>query len=255
MKKLAVVLLLILVLITVVSCTPHVESMETMIGTLISLNITGADARRAETDIYAMIAEVDKSVSTNRADSQVARINKAGVGESIVLDNITNDMIAVSSDYYERTGGAFDISIFPLVDAWQFSPDKLSHDSKVPPTDEVIASAMARVGFDKVFDYNRDERTITKRIEGAMLDLGAIAKGYIADRARMILDNYTIDKAIIDIGRTLYLYGDKTYNVGISHPRPGIGNDIIEVIECRDTSVSTSGDYERYYLDSNTGER
>lgn len=259
MKRLLTVIILIVCIVSlsvVLFGCGEVDSTRVMIGTNIRLQIKGRDAGKAEKEIYQVIDEVDKTVSTNVEGSDINRINNAEAGSTIELDNITNELIEYAYKYYLISGGVFDISVFPLVEVWKFSPETVSNSSKEPPSQGEINNALSKVGFDKAFEYDAEKMTITKKIEGAKLDLGAVAKGYLVNKSKEIFDKYDIDYAIADIGGSLCLYGDKTFRVGITNPRrTGSGDYIKTVIEAKNTAVVTSGDYERYYFDKNTGER
>lgn len=255
----AVVVLMVSLLFSLCSCS--VDSTHYLIGTVINFKIEGSKATSAEKEAVAFIKEVEKAVSTSSGDSCVSRINSAKVGETIELDSITNTLIDYAYTYYfklkELFGeGVFDISVYPLVELWGFSPDKIESKDKTPPKEADIADTKALVGLERAFLYDRESKTITKLIDGAKIDLGGLAKGYIADEAEKIFEKYGVKSGIADIGGNLYLYGDRTFRVGIRNPRKGESDDYIkEIITVENTSVVTSGDYERYYIDSVSGKR
>lgn len=236
-------------------CSCSVETTRYLIGTVVNLKIEGNNSKKAEKAILSLINDVERSVSTAIDNSCISRINRAEVGGKVALDDIADMLIGYAYTYYFKLKdlfgyGVFDISVYPLVELWGFSPDKIDSENKTPPSNGDIDETMELVGLDRAFLYDGKEKTITKLIDGAKIDLGGLAKGYIADEAHKIFEKYGVKSGIADIGGNLYLYGDRTLRVGVKNPRKGATDDYIkEIITVKNTSVVTSGDYERYYID------
>jgi len=141
------------------------------------------------------------------------------------------------------TNGLFDISIAPLVKAWGFYEGK----KRVPDSCE-IEKLKPLVDFRKI-KIEKDSIIIEK---GMQVDLAGIAQGYAADRVGMILRQRSVRSAIIDIGGEILCIGESPrggpWRVGIKNPR---GKGIIETVELKDSAVSTSGDYEKFFVIDN----
>jgi thiamine biosynthesis lipoprotein len=141
------------------------------------------------------------------------------------------------------THGLFDISVAPLLEIWGFYKRK-----NTIPTQNAIEKAMRSV------DYRRIRITSDSIIiePGMKVDLGGIAQGFAADRAALILRQRHVKSAIIDIGGEVLAIGRSTqgrpWRVGIQHPRE---KGIIETIELENAAVSTSGDYEKFFIIDN----
>lgn len=149
-------------------------------------------------------------------------------------------LVALSDSVSRLTGGLFDITIAPVLEAWGF----YSGAMKVP-TDAELARAKRSVDFRRV-RITGDSIAIEP---GMRVDLGGIAQGYAADRAADILRQNHVRSAIIDVGGEIVTIGrapdNRPWRVGIKNPR---GPGIIENVELQDSAVSTSGDYEKFFV-------
>ncbi len=139
------------------------------------------------------------------------------------------------------TGGAFDITVYPLLELWGFNNSPV----EVPPDRKEIKKALRRVGADKIkITGNR----IVKKKDDVKITFGSIAKGYAVDEAARVLKQKGVSGALIDAGGDIYVFGEKPggkWRVGVRHPR---GGGISYVIKASDAAVATSGDYENYFL-------
>lgn len=176
--------------------------------------------------------------------SDIYNINAAHAGESVQVCALTMRLLVKARQIYLLTDGAYDPSVYPLVELWGFSADKFvvgaTPDSI--PTDEEISAALALVGFDRAFVLDEENLSVTKLIEGAKLDLGGIAKGYAVEQALSRAEKETL----INLGGNIGGVG-RDFTIGIGAPRPYsltyVGTVTLHGGEC----ISTSGDYERYY--------
>lgn len=154
----------------------------------------------------------------------------------------------VAQSVFEVSEGAYDPSVYPLVRLWKFSGDLYSEVGDFdPPSDEDIATAKSLVGLDRAFSIDYENATITKLIDGAMLDFGGVAKGYAVQQSLALAS----DKTLVNLGGNIGAVKG-SFNVGIANPTR-VGRVFITPYfakfrlldgEC----VSTSGDYERYYV-------
>jgi thiamine biosynthesis lipoprotein len=149
-----------------------------------------------------------------------------------------------ASDSVSRlTDGLFDITVASLLETWGFY-----RRGKTLPTQDAIEQAM------KLVDYRRIRITNDSIIVGSgmRIDFGGIAQGFAADRAALILRQRHVKSAIIDIGGEVLAIGrspqGRPWRVGIQNPR---GKGIIETIELENSAVSTSGDYEKFFIIDN----
>ena len=184
--------------------------------TVVSLNITGADAIKCAKDIEEEIMRLHHEFSVNGKGAVYSYNESKKESEELSF------IISESEKLRMATNGAFDVGIYPVTKLWGFTTDKF----KVP-TDEEIKSALSE--------------------RGTKIDLGAIAKGYGADRVREMLSENKIKDATVSLGGTVLLYGDSEKTVAIASPD---GEGYAGYIKAKNTVISTSGGYERYFSDS-----
>jgi thiamine biosynthesis lipoprotein len=125
------------------------------------------------------------------------------------------------------------------------------HHAATPPTQAAIKEVRSLVDYRQIrLDVKNRRAGLGK--QGMLLDLGGLAKGYAADRAKQVLIEWGIESAYINLGGNVLLLGSKpdgsAWKVGIRHPR--IQNSLVGAIAAKDVSVVTSGDYERFFIDS-----
>jgi thiamine biosynthesis lipoprotein len=183
--------------------------------------------------------------SRTLATSDVARINAAD-GASVKVAPETAELIARGIAAGELTGGLFDITIGAAANLWDFK-------NEVVPSAEALRAAVSHIDYRKVIV---DATTVTLLDPAAKLDLGGIAKGYIADALARLLREQGCASALINLGGNVYALGGKPdgepFNVGLRDP-DGAAGEIFASAPVRDLSVVTSGPYERGFVDTQTG--
>lgn len=166
--------------------------------------------------------------------SEVGRLNKekSAPNPSFELLNI----VASALYYCDKSDGAFDITVKPLSDLWDFKNETL-------PSDAEITEALKKVNYRNLVIKNN---AITLK-NNAEVDFGAIAKGFIANEINKFLTEKGVKSAVINLGGNITVIGKKdgeNYNIGIQKP---FGKGNATLISCNDTSVVTSGIYQRYF--------
>lgn len=199
-------------------------------------------------EIQSALAEVDASLSVFNKQSTISRINR---GETDKADAMLVDVVTRAQRISEVTDGAFDITVMPLVNAWGFG-----FKNKTQVTEAQIDSMRAFVGFRHLLvDENR--RQIKKDDPRVMLDCGAIAKGYGADRVAQVLSNAGVRNYMVEIGGEIVVKGrnpetGKPWNIGISKPIEGLkaGSEEVQVVlSLSDCGLATSGNYRNFYVE------
>lgn len=179
--------------------------------------------------------------STTNTDSELYKLNHAN-GQPFTVSSETANLIQEGIHYSELSGGAFDLTIEPVSALWDFKADK-----PTVPSSDAIAQAVSHVDYTKV---DIQDNTVTLEDPEAGIDLGAIAKGYIADQVKTYLKKQGIKHAIINLGGNVDVIGTKPdgskYNIGIQKPFDESGEAITSV-QLKDQTVVTSGIYERYF--------
>ena len=219
-----------------------------VMGTEVSITVAAPNREKAEKAAgmaYDRMAEVERLMTIFREDSEVSVANRKAASEPVALSPMTYECVERALHFGEVTGGAFDITVRPLIALWRAAAeaDKL-------PSEEEIAEALARTAYGKV---RVDAATQTVRFseEGVSIDLGGIAKGYAVDRAYEAIAEAGHPNALVDIGGDLYAGGlrdGRPWRVGIQDPRTGPHDPpkTVLVIEVSDRAVATSGNYRRF---------
>ena len=188
-------------------------------------------------DCVQRIQHYESLFSRTRAGSDIYRLNTAG-GAWVTVDAETRALMQQALDICRESGGKFDITVAPITSLWNFSSE-----SPVVPDKAALAEAVTHVGYDKL-EIDGDRVRLTDPAAG--VDLGGVAKGYIADRLREYLVSQKVSGALIDLGGNVLAVGDKqgeAFRVGIRDPQDSAA--LAATVAVRDRSVVTSGSYER----------
>ncbi|WP_416373266.1 FAD:protein FMN transferase [Achromobacter insolitus] len=200
---------------------------------------TEAAARHA---IQAALDEVVAQMSTWEPDSDITRYNRAATGWQTLpagFFHVLSHALALAED----SGGAYDPTVGPLVNAWGFGPHQRAFE---PPSPSAIEAARARCGWRRVQLDAQHQAALQPG--GAHLDLSSIAKGYGVDRAAMALDALGITQYLVEVGGELRARGKRPdgqpWRVAIEVP--DASDDHALALPLRDHSIATSGDYRRH---------
>lgn len=192
---------------------------------------------------FDLCGDFEKLLSRTKPDSDVYNINHAG-GQPVECDDITIEVIEKGIEYGDLSGGRFDITMGALSDLWQF-------DSVEPvlPSEEELEEAASTVDYTGI---KIDGNTVMLENPEARLDLGGIAKGYIADKVSEFLREEGVTSAIVNLGGNIEVVGYKDaeeetpFNIGIKKPF-GDDGEIVGSIKLHDATIVTSGIYERFH--------
>ena len=230
---------------------------DTLFDTVISVQIFDSVDEDVLKGCEKLCKKYDSMFSNKIEDSEISRINSAG-GNPVEVSKETIKLIKKGSYYTEMSDGAFDITIAPVSSLWDFKAETPS-----VPSPEAIAEAVSHVNYENIIIR---DNTVKLADPQAGIDLGAIAKGYIADQIKDYLEEEGVRHAMINLGGNVLAMGSKLdgsdYNIGIQKPFDETGEPITSV-KISDKSVVTSGIYQRYFkadgkiyhhiLDPNTG--
>lgn len=241
-KRLLLFLSICLIVIMFALCGCSAKGDFIAMNTEIELSFSGGRTASAYKQAKLRIEEIESNLSVNIDTSYISKINAAEAGKEVSVSAEVFALLKKADELYDLSGGAYNPYIYPLVKLWGFG-DGFSNTGSVPSEQDIAAAKVLCVSDS--FEFNENNFTVTKKISGAMLDLGGIAKGYTADEVKKIAEQNGVKKAIINIGRNLQLIGG-SYKIGISHPRE-IGK-LYGIVTLSNTSAATSGDYERYFM-------
>lgn len=214
------------------------------LGTIINLKAFGNKADKAIEEAREQLLDIDNKMSAFKNESEISRINtNAGIAAQSVSDD-TYWLIKKSIEYSELSEGTFDPTIRPLVSLWGIG----TKNEKIPKKDE-IEEKLALVNY-KDITLNENNKSIGLKKKDQSIDVGGIAKGYAADKVKNIFIKHNVKSALIDLGGNILTLGNKidgtTWNVGIQNPLGNRGS-YIGVLNAKDKSVVTSGNYERFF--------
>lgn len=216
------------------------------LGTSITLQIFGARDKSVINDSFTLIDHYEDLLTVNRDESEVMDVNHAAGKHSVQVSSGTYDLIKLAVEKSRENFG-FNALIGPVVKLWAIG-FKGAH----VPTDDQIKERMKLIDPYSV-DLNDADQTVYLKKPGMELDLGGIAKGWIADRIKDFWMAYGVHAGIINLGGNILLVGDSPkrtsgqWSVGVQDPKEPRGNNIASVMvpEC---SAVTSGTYERYLV-------
>lgn len=211
------------------------------LGTKVSLMVLDADADRAQAALADALAEVqgaDKLMSLYRDDSQVVALNRAG--EVLAPDTRLVEVLRYAQELADRTGGAFDVTVQPLWDAFT----KAKAQGALPSA-ETVRDAGALVGWG---DLAVADEAVRLRRPGMAITLNGVAQGYAADRALLAVRRHGVEHALIDAGEFDTLgrkQNDKPWVLGVQDPRDA--ERLVARLGMDGRALATSGDYELYF--------
>ena len=206
----------------------------------------GTDLDSLGAVIQDRLEHVENIASTYRDDSELSQFNSNSSTDWIAVTAELCRMISAALDVSVMTGGAFDITVGPLVNLWGFGP---SPQENRLPTEEQITQARSGVSYEAL-EADCDKRVVRKSLKATYVDLSGWAKGYAVDEIAALLDARHIDNYLIEIGGELRVSGQnakqKPYSIAIEKP---IKNNAMEYhsLLLTDVAVATSGDYRNFY--------
>ena len=219
-------------------------------GTTYTVKVAGPpaslDSARLRQTIDDVLAQVDGSMSGYRADSEVARFNASAATQWYEVSRDLAAVVQAALDISEKSGGAFDITVAPLVAAWGFGP---AGQPQILPSSEQLARLDAAVGYRKLH-VQLDPPALRKDVAELSIDLNGIAPGYAVDRLADRLQALRAGNFMIDIGGEIRARGRNArgapWHIGVERPvdtqrAPYAG------VWLDGASVSTSGEYRDYY--------
>lgn len=223
--------------------TPHyVTDRGAVFGT--TYRITYAASASLQTEIEERLARVDSSLSPFNPASVISAVNR---NRPAAADSMFARVFVLAGEVWRQTGGAFDITVAPIVNAWGFGFEKAA-----APDSSDIDSLRRLIGFQKV--RLAAGGGVVKDDPRIMLDCSAIAKGYGCDEVARLLDEKGVGSYMVEIGGEIVTKGrgpeHAEWNIGISRPEEGVpASDagLLAALAVTDCAIATSGNYRRFY--------
>lgn len=218
-----------------------------LMGTLATLYAWGDDEELTSDAInraFEAMEKVDRLMSNYKPDSELSQINRGAGVQPVDVSPETMTVIKAAIGYSQLSDGAFDVTIAPLVKSWGF----FTKQGRVP-SEEEIQSKRALIDYRQI-QIDEKEGRIFLRQPLMEIDLGGIAKGYGVDKAIEALKNAGITTAMVNLSGNIYVLGNppdqSKWEIGVQEPKAK--NKIIGVLSLKDKAISTSGNYENYFV-------
>jgi len=202
--------------------------------------------------VNSSLQRVNELMSTYLEDSDISKLNASTSTQWQSVDPDTATVVARALEICELTDGAFDPTVGPAVNAWNFGPGK--KQSPKPPSDELVAEISSVVGFEKI-EVRATPPSIRKLNPKVQLDLSAIAKGYAVDRVAASLTELGYENFMVEVGGEVFAKGQRQsggpWKVGVENPAPNPLDEtedrIHRVVKLSGTAIATSGDYRNFF--------
>ncbi|OON94933.1 MAG: hypothetical protein ATN32_07700 [Candidatus Epulonipiscium fishelsonii] len=223
---------------SVVKDNSYISETDFIYDTVVTIQIYDNKDMDILNEAFELCHKYENKFSRTIPNSEISRINSAK-GEPIVVSDDTIELLKLGIYYSKLSDGVFDITIAPVSILWNFTENK-----DIPLN---IETALNNVDFNSILIKGN---TVTLTNPDAMIDLGGIAKGFIADKIKEFLKSKGVTNAIINLGGNILLIGNKPdgsdFNIGIQKPFSPVGT-VITTCSINDSSLVTSGVYERYF--------
>lgn len=250
------ILAALVVLLTVCSCgrppgtTHQVTLSGPTMGTRYMIKLVGlprgVSAESLAKEVDERLHLINQQMSTYVDDSEISLFNRAAAGTWFDVSRDTASVVQVAQATSEKTEGAFDITVGPLVDLWHFGPNR---GEQSLPSDEQIVAKLERVGYSKLA-VRSDPPALMKTVDKLRLDLSAIAKGYAVDAVAELLERHGISSYMVEIGGEIRVSGSRPggngWRIGIESPKSD-KRKIKRVVELKNVAMATSGDYRNFF--------
>jgi len=217
------------------------QSLEIM-GTRVNVELWHADALQANHCIALVFADmqrIDQLMSSYKKDSEVSRVNRQASYSAVSVSTELYDLLEKSRAFSELSDGAFDITFASIGYLYDYR-------KQLQPDTHTIQRQLVNINYRNMLLHNQ---TVKFARPGVRIDLGGIAKGYAVDRSISILQQCGIQQALVNAGGDSRILGDhqgRAWMIGIQHPRRE--GEIALSMPLSNTALSTSGDYERYFI-------
>lgn len=251
-KKRNILMLFLATLFILVGCQEEVtlmdepaEQSDFLMGTYVVVQVYDEGKEEAIDLAFDRIKELEEKITMNDDGTELYEINQNAGKASVKVSDDLFELLQKSEEYSQSPDDGFDYTIGPIVDLWRIGYD----DARLPSQEEIDATLPLVEHENVVLD--EDEQTVYLEKPGMSIDLGAIAKGYIADEAMEVLIEEGVTVGMVDLGGNLVILGDSPkreeggWNVGVQDPFSTRGA-ITGFLNLKDRSIVTSGIYERY---------
>lgn len=221
--------------------TEPIQKTGMLLDTVIGISIYDSDNEKLLDKSFDLCKTYETLFSPSITTSDIYKINHSG-GAPVTVSDATLEVIQKGIAYGERSDGLFDITIAPLSELWDFD-----HNTGTIPDPDAIREAASHVNYQNI---QIDGNQVCLSDPQSGIDLGGIAKGYIADRIRDYLKSEGVKSAVINLGGNVLTLGGRPdgspFRIGIRKPFSE-DSESIAIAKVRNTSLVSSGNYQRYF--------
>lgn len=243
MKRILTIVLAVCMVMGLLGCSEKEQSLQIIaMDTAMTFTAYGKQAEDVLQDASTEVRRLDKLLSRTNESSLVSQLN-AAEGNKVAVGQEVAALLAASAAYTAATGGAFDITVAPVVSAWGFTTD-----SYHVPAQKELEILLERVGMEKI-SLTEDTAALAPEMG---IDLGAIAKGYASDRIAELFREQEVQRGWAALGGNVLAWGSrpdgKPWVIGIQDPaNPNDGTAYAGMIQLESAFAVTSGSYQRFF--------
>jgi thiamine biosynthesis lipoprotein len=205
---------------------------------------TAEERGRLDALILDALSSVNDLMSTYDPKSELSRFNQWDKAEPFELSEKTAEVFRIALEVSAQTGGAFDVTVGPLVNAFGFGPD----EAPTPPDDATVAALRERVGYTML---TLEGNQITKSRPDIYCDLSAVAKGYAVDVVADFIEAQGYDRYMVEVGGEVRAKGENlrgtAWQIAVEKPMEE-GRAVERIVALKDKALATSGDYRNFYV-------
>ncbi len=206
----------------------------------------GVDGPQLQKKISTLLEQINGQMSTYLSDSELSRFNRNPSTDWQSVSRPLYNVLREAQQISRRSGGAFDITVGPLVNLWGFGPETMQAE---PPAEASIAERLNLIGY-KHLKLREQPLSVKKDFAGLYLDLSALAKGFAVDQVAELLEKQGISDYMVEIGGEIRLHGNnlsgKPWRIAVEKPTPD-KRMIQRVLAISDIAMATSGDYRNFF--------
>ena len=245
--KLSITLIFLCLIFILAGCKKEEEVSRTdfLMDTFITQFWQGENAQKTYDEIKALLEKEENALSSYKEESELTLLNKMSGKEPVKVEEETFAVLKRAKELSEISKGSFDITVAPLVKLW----DVTGKEPHVPGKEE-IKEKMSLVSYENLI-LDEASQTAFLKNAGMEIDLGALLKGYLAEKCLLIAENNGV-RGYISVGGDMAVSGKKSdgrdFIMGIRNPR-GSENEYIGTLTMEGTTMATAGDYERFFIE------
>lgn len=211
------------------------------------------DQRQLQVEVEKVLANIDRQMSTYRNDSEISQFNRAAAGKWFSVSPGVVEVVAVAQAISEKTDGAMDVTVGPLVRLWHFGPEERARGKSKPqfkpPTAEQLKDVRARVGY-KLLDVRAMPPALQKKVDGLEVDLSSIASGYTIDRLAGLMRERGIKNFMVELGGEVRATGKREdgepWRIAIERPIPD-KREMEAAVPLVNAALATAGGTHKFF--------